>query len=70
MGMFTIKRNHQIFLNGMDTVDITFISLDMQDLHTIVTNNFEFTRKDCDNLLLTIQVQLDLEKLEMLYLEN
>merc|ERR1719315_15450 len=44
----------------MDTVDITFISLDMQDLHTIVTNNLEFTRKDCDNLFLTIQVQLDL----------
>ena len=45
----------------MDTIDISFVPLDMQDLHTIVTNNFEFTRKDCDNLLLTIQVQLDLE---------
>merc|ERR1719295_155876 len=44
----------------MDTIDIAFVPLNMQNLHTIVTNNLEFTRKDCDNLLLTIQVQLDL----------
>ena len=43
----------------MDSIDIVFESLDMQNLHTIMTDNLEFTREDLDNLLLTIQSQLN-----------
>ena len=67
MSVFTTEQDHSIFLNSMDCIDIVFEPLDVQNMNSIVTDDLEFTRKDLDNLSLTIQVQMDLQQLENLF---
>merc|ERR1719260_4231 len=60
LGMFAIKKNHELLLDSMDSIYIVFEPLDVQNFQSIdIADDLDHTRLDFNDLLLTIQVHLN-----------
>merc|ERR1711962_1986034 len=60
LSMFSIKGHEKTLLDSIDFIGIILSHLNFKNFHTIMTDDFYFSRLDFDDLLLSIHVQVNL----------